>query len=593
MNPRPAPLPLPSGPRPPAALSSAALSSAAQSSAALPSAAQSSAAVPSATPRARNPAPPLALLALLLLGAAPPSLAVLELADRADLRPAEADYLTDLVRTTAGRRPGLRVLTREDIATRLPPGTDLAACEADCEVAIGRRLGADFVLSGEIIDFAGELRVLLRLHATRTATLLAGERAGALRLADLEAPIESATARLLDRTGVAGPDPTSPAATDPANPPESQPPITTRPAPITFARVVPRAGPHIPPALFLTRGEPLAAKDHHAADAALIAQIGTAPHPERTALTLRRGLLARDAAAAITLRAYFAEDTCLARAPDAAARARCVADRAARAREADAAHRLVIATLAPLIDPTARAAYADPAHAAPAHADPAQADDALLALADAHRALADHPAARRAIDHLTTRHPRSPRLPDARLLLALMFTDEGRDDFADATLRDLTRAHPGAAVAPYARYLLAWTLLRRDKHRPAITALRRVLRDTHRARVDHPADRAEAILRRDARADLVQAWADNPRARLDAAFPLFAEIDPTGALHLPEALAELYLAQGRRGDARAILDRLRATLAPRCRAGETRACGEAERLCASYGGAACAADGQR
>lgn len=585
-----------------------------------------------------NPAPLLALLTLLLLGATPPNLAVLELADRAGLRPAEADYLTDLVRTTAGRRPGLRVLTREDIIERLPPGTDLAACEADCEIEIGRRLGADFVISGEIIDFAGELRVLLRLHATRTATLLAGERAGALRLADLETPIESATARLLDRTGVAGPDPANATAPNPL-----EAPIAPRLAPITFARVVPRAGPHIPPALFLTRAEPLAAEDHHAADAALVAQIRTAPQPERTALTLRRGLLARDAAAAITLRAYFAEDTCLARAPDAAARARCAADRAARTREAEAAHRLVIATLAPLVDPanaaiTAHADHADhddradranrtdPAgHSNPANrnniadrnntadhsnpvdynnpADPAarphrtapaaplaQADTALLALADAHRALADHAAARRAIDHLTTRHPRSPHLPDARLLLALMFTDEGRDDFADAALRDLTRAHPGAAVAPYARYLLAWTLLRRDKHRPAITWLRRVLRDTHRARADHPADRAEAILRRDARADLVQAWADNPRARLDAAFPLFAQIDPTGALHLPEALAELYLAQGRRGDARAVLDRLRATLAPRCRAGETRACGETERLCASYGGAACPAD---
>ena len=400
-----------------------------------------------------NPAPLLALLTLLLLGATPPNLAVLELADRAGLRPAEADYLTDLVRTTAGRRPGLRVLTREDIIERLPPGTDLAACEADCEIEIGRRLGADFVISGEIIDFAGELRVLLRLHATRTATLLAGERAGALRLADLETPIESATARLLDRTGVAGPDPANATAPNPL-----EAPIAPRLAPITFARVVPRAGPHIPPALFLTRAEPLAAEDHHAADAALVAQIRTAPQPDRTALTLRRGLLARDAAAAITLRAYFAEDTCLARAPVAAARARCAADRAARTREAEAAHRLVIATLAPLVDPanaaiTAHADHADhddradranrtdPAgHSNPANrnniadrnntadhsnpvdynnpADPAarphrtapaaplaQADTALLALADAHRALADHAAARRATASRTGRSP--------------------------------------------------------------------------------------------------------------------------------------------------------------------------------------------
>ncbi|MCB9526880.1 MAG: tetratricopeptide repeat protein [Myxococcales bacterium] len=497
----------------------------------------------------------LALLALLLTGAAPPRLAVLELTDRAGLRPAEADYLTDLVRAIAGRRPGLLVLTRENIVELLPPGADLAACEADCEVEIGRRLGADFVVSGEIVDFGGELRVLLRLHATRTGALLAGERAGALRLADLEAPLEAAAARLLDPTGA--PDPR-------ATPAPPAPPIA-------YARVVPHAGPRIPPALFLARDEALATEDHHAADAALRAQITTAAEPERSALALRRGLLAHQAAAAITLRAFFAEDTCLARADDAAARATCVAARAARDRDADAARRLAIDTLTPLV------------------ARPGQPrdDDALLALADAHRALGDRAAARRAIDALTTRHPRTPRRADARLLLALMFTDEGRDDFAEAALRDLLRAHPGAAVAPYARYLLAWTHLRRDKHRAAITALRRVLADTARARADHPADRAEALLRRDARADLVQAWADDPAARREQAFALFAEIDPEGALRLPEALAELYLAQGRRADARAVLDRLRAELDRRCHAQDPRACGERERLCASYGGAAC------
>ena len=66
---------------------------------------------------------PLALLLVPgLLLAAPPRVAVLELQQRAGLKPAEADYLTDLVRGVAGARGDLFVLTRENIVELLPPG---------------------------------------------------------------------------------------------------------------------------------------------------------------------------------------------------------------------------------------------------------------------------------------------------------------------------------------------------------------------------------------------------------------------------------------------------------------------------------------
>lgn len=168
-----------------------------------------------------------------------------------------------------------------------------------------------------------------------------------------------------------------------------------------------------------------------------------------------------------------------------------------------------------------------------------------------------------------------------------MFFDEGRDAFAEGALEQLIADHRGADVALYARYLTGWTALRRDKHKAAVARFRRVLADTAAARPDHPADRADATLRRDARVDLVVALATRPRLRPARALAQLAEIDPPGALRLPEALAELYLAQGRRADARAVLDHLRDALTPRCGGGDARACGELERLCATHGGAAC------
>lgn len=126
--------------------------------------------------------------------AAPPKLAVLELANRAGLREAEARYLTDRVRAAAVQA-GYFVLSRENILEHLPPGATLAACEGDCEVQTARNVGADQVVSGEIIRLGTELRVALRLHETRAGRLLNTARvAGAIE--DIDAPLEHAARRL-------------------------------------------------------------------------------------------------------------------------------------------------------------------------------------------------------------------------------------------------------------------------------------------------------------------------------------------------------------------------------------------------------------
>ena len=42
----------------------------------------------------------------------------------------------------------------------------LADCEGECEVDTGRRLGADLVVSGELLRFGSKLKLSMRLHET-------------------------------------------------------------------------------------------------------------------------------------------------------------------------------------------------------------------------------------------------------------------------------------------------------------------------------------------------------------------------------------------------------------------------------------------
>jgi TolB-like protein len=138
----------------------------------------------------------------------PKRLAVLELRDQAGLAAQEAQYLADVVRAAAAARlprSGWLVMTRESLLALLPPGTDLAKCEGDCEVETGRNLGADYVVSGEVVRFGEHagLRVLLKLHDTAGGALLGTERASAEAVDDLEKSVQTAADALFARLGAA------------------------------------------------------------------------------------------------------------------------------------------------------------------------------------------------------------------------------------------------------------------------------------------------------------------------------------------------------------------------------------------------------
>ena len=130
-----------------------------------------------------------------------PRVAVLELHSSAGPSPQELRFFTDVVRGVAARTLSGQalVLTRENLLAQLPPGTDLAACEGECEVETGRNVGADWVVSGEVVRVGGELRAVLKAHETRGGSLVATERAAAPAAAALEGPLEAASARVFAR----------------------------------------------------------------------------------------------------------------------------------------------------------------------------------------------------------------------------------------------------------------------------------------------------------------------------------------------------------------------------------------------------------
>src|SRR4051794_30252754 len=99
---------------------------------------------------------------ILAAGAAePPLLAVLEFRNEVPGVDRKVDrdggYLADVARSVlAGHR--LRVMTRENLVVLLgSSGRSVADCIDTCEIETGRMVGADYVLSGNILRFGDQL----------------------------------------------------------------------------------------------------------------------------------------------------------------------------------------------------------------------------------------------------------------------------------------------------------------------------------------------------------------------------------------------------------------------------------------------------
>ena len=127
-------------------------------------------------------------------------LAVLDFQNYArDLRAEDVRYFADVVRGASLKRaPGLDVITRENLLVLLQAsGKDAAGCEGECEVETGRRIGADRVISGEVLKIGSQYKISLKLHETAGGRLLSTGVASGRTVDELDGGLQAAASDLL------------------------------------------------------------------------------------------------------------------------------------------------------------------------------------------------------------------------------------------------------------------------------------------------------------------------------------------------------------------------------------------------------------
>jgi hypothetical protein len=140
------------------------------------------------------------MILALLLAAAPPVVGVLEFRDKVpESQRVDVAYLSDQVRAAVKEiLPQARVITRENMLLLLrAQGSKLEECEAECEVETGRRIGADLVISGELLRFGSQYKLNMKLHDTRIGELLSGSVAAGATADELDRDLQPAVRRLL------------------------------------------------------------------------------------------------------------------------------------------------------------------------------------------------------------------------------------------------------------------------------------------------------------------------------------------------------------------------------------------------------------
>jgi hypothetical protein len=85
-------------------------------------------------------------------------------------------------------------MTKENMLELLPRGKTLEQCKGECEVETGRLLGASYVLTAKITRIGTGLRLMVKLHDTKTGTLMASEQFSGEDEAEIEKDILRADA---------------------------------------------------------------------------------------------------------------------------------------------------------------------------------------------------------------------------------------------------------------------------------------------------------------------------------------------------------------------------------------------------------------
>jgi formylglycine-generating enzyme required for sulfatase activity len=152
----------------------------------------------------------------------------------------DAGFLADEVRELMLKAmPGLHVMTRENMLVLLQAsGKKLEECEGECEVDTGRRIGADLVVSGELLRFGSAYKLDLKLHETREGRLIAGAIASGKTVDELDAGTGAAVAQLIGplKASVQNPQVTNVPARTPQGPVQNPPPGNATNPPVNNAQ---------------------------------------------------------------------------------------------------------------------------------------------------------------------------------------------------------------------------------------------------------------------------------------------------------------------------------------------------------------------
>lgn len=133
-------------------------------------------------------------------------IAILEFSNQAQLTEQESQYLSDLVRSEIRQllsTSSFIIMTRENILDLLPPDSNMSECLGECAIETGRNLGADFVITGNIVEYGNQYRVSLSLHETEVGNLLSSKHCGGTSLMDLESSIPHTAKELLRESSMA------------------------------------------------------------------------------------------------------------------------------------------------------------------------------------------------------------------------------------------------------------------------------------------------------------------------------------------------------------------------------------------------------
>ena len=152
--------------------------------------------------------------------AEPRHLAVLEFEVAPGLK-IDRTYFSDLARAAVHRRaPQIFVMTRESTEVLLQAaGKTAADCLGNCEIEVGRKLGADFIVSGRISQIGTYLTLSLRLFSTADGQLLDSAEARGKSEDELLEKSDQALAALTQPLGALPPPEPPVASSAPASEP--------------------------------------------------------------------------------------------------------------------------------------------------------------------------------------------------------------------------------------------------------------------------------------------------------------------------------------------------------------------------------------